>query len=110
MRSGSSLLSPSVLQRRCEIPEQFEKVRDTRNTVAMSDTSEKAREVYFRRLKGMTASERLELAATLWTAGDALQRAALRHENRFADDAEITFRIAVSRFGLELARKAYRKL
>ncbi|HEY7302783.1 MAG TPA: hypothetical protein VH601_01610 [Bryobacteraceae bacterium] len=76
----------------------------------MSDTSEKAREVYFRRLKGMTASERLELAATLWTAGDALQRAALRHENRFADDAEITFRIAVSRFGLELARKAYRKL
>jgi hypothetical protein len=78
--------------------------------VVLSDTSEKAREVYFRRLKGMTASERLGLGAALWTAGDSLQRAALRRENLYADEAEITFRIAVSRFGLELARKAYRKL
>lgn len=85
-------------------------MRDTRSTVVLSDTSEKAREVYFRRLKGMTASERLGLGAALWTAGDSLQRAALRRENLYADEAEITFRIAVSRFGLELARKAYRKL
>lgn len=83
-------------------------MRDTRNTV-LTDTSEKAREVYFRRLKAMTASERVELGAALWTAGDSLQRAALRRAYTHADDAEITFRIAVSRFGLELARKAYRK-
>jgi hypothetical protein len=76
----------------------------------MSDTSEKAREAYFRRLKGMTASERLGLGAALWIAGDSLQRAALRRENLYAGEAEITFRIAVSRFGLELARRAYRKL
>ena len=78
--------------------------------MALSDTSAKAREVYFQRLRGMTASERLGLGAALWTAGDSLQRAALRREDLYADEAEITFRIAVSRFGLELARKAYRKL
>ena len=78
--------------------------------MALSDTSAKAREVYFQRLRGMTASERLGLGAALWTAGDSLQRAALRREDVYADESEITFRIAVSRFGLELARKAYRKL
>ena len=88
----------------------FETVRDTRSTVALSDTSEKAREVYFQRLRGMTASERLGLGAALWSAGDSLQRAALRRDNRYADEAEITFRIAASRFGLEVARKPYRKL
>lgn len=78
--------------------------------MALNDTSEKAREIYFQRLKGMTASERLGLAAALWTAGDALQRAAFRRDRLNADEAEITFRIAVSRFGLELAQKAYRRL
>lgn len=86
-----------------------EGLRDTRSTV-LSDTSEKVREVYFQRLRGMTASERLELGAALWSAGDSLQRAALQRDNRYADEAEITFRIAASRFGLEVARKAYRKL
>lgn len=76
----------------------------------LSDTSDKAREIYFRRLQAMTASERLGLAMALWSAGDSLQRAALLRENPDADEAEITFRIAVSRFGAELARKAYRKL
>lgn len=76
----------------------------------MSDTSEKVRQIYFRRMKGMTTSERLGVGAALWTAADSLQRAALRRGNLHADEAEITFRIAVSRFGLELARKAYRKL
>ena len=85
-------------------------MRDTRSTVVLSDTSEKAREVYFQRLKRMTASERLGLGVALWISGDSLQRAALRRENLYADEAEITFRIAVSRFGLELARKAYRRL
>ena len=80
------------------------------NIVVLSDTSEQAREVYFERLRAMTASERLELGAALWIAGDSLQRAVLRRENPRADEAEIAFRIAVSRYGLELARKAYRKV
>lgn len=58
----------------------------------------------------MTASERLGLGVALWKAGDSLQRAALRRENPQADESEITFQMAASRFGLELARKAYRKL
>ncbi len=39
---------------------------DTRTTMALSDTSEKAREVYFQRLEQMTPSERLRLGASLW--------------------------------------------
>ena len=77
--------------------------------MAVSDTSEKTREVYFQRLKEMTAAERLRLGVALWTAADSLQRAAFRRADPDADEAEITFRIAVSRFGLELAQKAYRK-
>lgn len=85
-------------------------MRDTRSNVALSDTSEKACEVYFQRLKGMTASERLEVGVALWETGDSLQRAALRGANPNAEEAEITFQIAVFRFGLDLARKACRKL
>jgi hypothetical protein len=55
----------------------------------------------------MTPAERLGVGAALWSAGDALQRAAARRLYPDADDAEITFRIAVTRFGAELARKAY---
>ncbi len=84
-------------------------MRDTRSTVAFSDTSAKAREVYFQRLEGMTPSERLGLGAALWNAGDSVQRAAVRRAYPDAAEAEITFRLAVTRFGSELARKAYRK-
>jgi Rv0078B-related antitoxin len=79
------------------------------NWMAWSDTSEKARAVYFERLRQMTPSERLALGAALWTAADSIQRAIIRRENPHADEAEIAFRLAVTRFGLELARKAYRK-
>jgi len=85
-------------------------LRDTRSTVALRDTSQKAGKVYFRRLNGMTPSERLGWGAALWEAGDSLQRAEIRRQNPHADEAEITFRIAVTRFGWELAKKAYRKL
>jgi len=71
------------------------------------DTSPEARETYFRRLAEMTASERLDIGAALWAAGDSLQHAAARRMYPEADDAEITFRIAVARFGEDLARKAY---
>jgi len=84
-------------------------LRDTRSIMALSDTSPKTREVYLRRLAGMTASERLGVGAALWTAGDSLQRAAARHKKPDADEAEVAFRIAVTRFGAELARKAYRR-
>jgi hypothetical protein len=77
--------------------------------MALSDTSPKAREVYFQRLREMTPAQRLDLGAALWEAADALQRAAARHKNPHAHEAEIAFGLAVSRFGSELARKAYRK-
>jgi hypothetical protein len=77
--------------------------------MALSDTSPGAREVYFRRLAEMTPSERIGVGAALWSAGDSLQRAAARRMYPDADEAEITFRIAVTRFGAELARKAYRR-
>ena len=74
-----------------------------------SDTSPGAGEVYLRRLAEMTPSERVGVGAALWAAGDALQRAAARRMDPGADEAEITFRIAVSRFGAALARKAYQR-
>lgn len=85
-------------------------VGDTQGAVVLSDTSEKARDVYFQRLREMTPSERLGLGVALWIAGDSLQRAVLRRENPSRDEAEIAFRLAVSRFGIELARKAYQRL
>ncbi len=77
--------------------------------MTLSDTSPGAREVYFRRLAEMTPSERIGIGAALWAGGDSLQRAATRRMYPDADEAEITFRIAVTRFGAELARKAYRR-
>jgi Rv0078B-related antitoxin len=71
------------------------------------DTSPKAREIYFRRLTEMTPSERLGIGVALWRAGDSLQHSAARRMHPAADEAEITFRIAVTRFGAQLARKAY---
>jgi hypothetical protein len=73
----------------------------------MEDTSPGAQEVYFRRLAEMTPEDRLNVGASLWEAGDALQRAAMRRDYPEADEAEITFRVAVLRFGEALARKAY---
>jgi hypothetical protein len=72
-----------------------------------SDTSPRASEVYFRRLAEMTPSERLSVGAALWAAGDSLQRAAARRMYPDADDSEINFRVAATRYGLELARRAY---
>jgi hypothetical protein len=55
----------------------------------------------------MTPSERLGVGAALWQAGDSLQHSAMRRMYPDADEAEITFRIAVTRFGAELAQKVY---
>ncbi len=78
--------------------------------MALIDTSPKSREIYLQSIKRMAPSERLALGAALWEAGDSLQRAAARRKNTNAGEIEITFQIAVTRFGSELARKAYRKL
>lgn len=82
-------------------------MRDAQKGVALRDTSPKADEVYWQRLSRMTPSERLAIGVDLWKAGDALQRSALRSRNPNASEEEITFRLAVIRFGLELARKVY---
>ena len=71
------------------------------------DTSRRAQEVYFRCLAAMTPSERIGVGAALWAAGDSLQRTNLRKMYPAADDDEINFRVAASRYGPELARKAF---
>ncbi|MCZ2154905.1 MAG: hypothetical protein LC114_13570 [Bryobacterales bacterium] len=75
--------------------------------MSLLDTSPKTRDAYFRRLREMTPSERLAVGVALWRAGDSLQRSAARRMHPRADEEEITFQIAVTRFGTELARKAY---
>lgn len=75
----------------------------------MTDTSTKAGAVYFKRLQEMTPSERIAIGVELWEAAGSLQRAAIRRAYPDAEEAEITFRIAVTRFGPELARKAYKR-
>jgi hypothetical protein len=77
--------------------------------MALTDTSPKASEAYYRRLSEMTPSERLSVGAALFAAGDALERAGVRRDFPDADDEEINFRIAVTRYGAHLARKAYRR-
>lgn len=75
----------------------------------LSDTSPEAREVYWRRLAEMTPAERVRLGVALWEAANSLQRAVLRRERPDADEAEICFEIAKSRFGAELASAVYRR-
>jgi len=77
--------------------------------VASSDTSAASRAVYLRRLAELTPAERVRAAVALWEAAHSLQWSAARHRNPAADDAEILFQIAVTRFGAELARRAYRR-
>jgi len=77
--------------------------------VALSDTSAAAHEVYVRTLAEMTPGQRVRLAAALWETAHSLQRAAIRRGNPDADEAEIAFQIAVTRFGAELARTVYRR-
>jgi len=75
--------------------------------MALRDTFPAAEEVYFRRLAEMTPSERVSIAADLWETAHKLQLAAMRRQYPDANDDEIIFRIAVTRFGEQLARKAY---
>ncbi|MCZ2155761.1 MAG: hypothetical protein LC114_17990, partial [Bryobacterales bacterium] len=79
----------------------------TGGTVCQLDTSPKAREAYYRRLADMTPAGRLGIGVALWLAGHSLQRSATSRMYPMADEAEITFRIAVTRFGSELAQKVY---
>ncbi len=62
---------------------------------------------YYQRLAEMTPAERVAIGVALWNAGDSMQRAALRRLYPQADEDEILFRLAVTRYGSELASKAY---
>jgi hypothetical protein len=77
--------------------------------MALTDTSPAAEEAYFHRLAEMTPEERVNPGMALWKAGDSIQRAALRRDYPEASEDEVLFRLAVTRFGEELARKAYRR-
>jgi hypothetical protein len=82
---------------------------DTEERMPLSDTSPEAWAQYYRRLAEMTPAERINIAVSLWEAADSIQRAAMRRRYPDADDEEISFQIAVTRFGPELARKAYKR-
>ena len=84
-------------------------MRHTRTTMSLSDTSQAAREFYYRRLAEMHPSERVRMGVLLWEIGNALQRAALKSRYPDADDTEIAFHMAVARFGSDLARRAWRR-
>lgn len=75
----------------------------------LSDTSPKAREVYWQRLAEMTPSERVRVGVGLWEAAHSLQWAAARRKYPEASDAELIYRIAVTRFGPDLAKAVYRR-
>ena len=77
--------------------------------MALSDTSPRARDVYRQQLAHMTPSQRVRIAAELWHAAHSLQRAVELRKNPDADEAEINFKISVSRFGIKLARAAYQR-
>lgn len=73
----------------------------------LSDTSPAAREFYLRRLAEMTPAERSHIAKRLWETANRVQRAAMRQRYPEASEEEINYRIAVTRFGPELAAKAF---
>jgi len=73
----------------------------------LEDSSPEMREAYYRRLAEMSPEEKVNIGVALHRAGDALQRAGLRLKHPEADEDEITFRLAVARFGEDLARRAY---
>jgi hypothetical protein len=74
------------------------------------DTSPAAHALYAQRLAEATPSERVRLGVAHWVAAGSLQRSAIRRRNPEASDEEIAFLIAVSRFGPELARAAFRRM
>ncbi len=75
----------------------------------LSDTTPAAREVYLRRLAEMTPAERTWIAASLWETANRVQHAVMRQRHPEASEHEIKYRIAVTRFGPELAAKAYQR-
>lgn len=77
--------------------------------MGLTDTSVEARRIYVRMLAEMTPSRRVSLGVALWEAAGALQRASMRRKYPDADDAEIAYRIAVTRFGREIAGAAWRR-
>jgi hypothetical protein len=84
-------------------------MRDTHFRVNLSDTSPKASKFYFERLAALSPGERVRICVGLWEAAQSLQWATTRLKYPDADEAEIAFHVAVTRFGVELARRVYKK-
>ena len=78
--------------------------------MALTDTSDESRRVYARALAEMTPTARVQLGVALWKAADSLQRASLRRKYPGADDTEIAFQMAVTRFGIRIARAAWHRV
>ncbi|MES1260444.1 MAG: hypothetical protein ABUS49_01820 [Acidobacteriota bacterium] len=78
--------------------------------MVLTDTSAESRRAHARLLAEMTPGQRVCLGAALWQAAESLQRASMRRKNPGAEDAEIAFRIAVTRFGPEIARAAWHRV
>jgi hypothetical protein len=64
-------------------------------------------EVYFQRLRELTPEQRVDLGVRLWEAGDAMQRTAINRNHPGVTHAEFLYRLAVLRYGPELAQKAF---
>src|SRR5688572_17285163 len=73
----------------------------------VSDTSADMQSIYFQRLRELTPEERINRGVRLWEAGHAMQRAAIHRQHPGIAEAEFLYRLAVLRYGPELAEKAF---
>lgn len=57
----------------------------------------------------MTPAERVRIGVSLWQAAYSLQRASILRSHPGIDENEVAFRIAVTRFGPDIARAAWKR-
>ena len=85
------------------------RMSDTRSTMPLTDTSPESRAVYAGRLAEMTPAERVRLGVALWQTAGSLQRSSILRKMPGADEVMVAFEIALTRFGPELAKAAWRR-
>jgi len=71
------------------------------------DTSPEAEAVYWRRLSEMTPGETLRIGTGLWEMAHHVQRSVMRRDFPDADERQILRRMAETRFGRDIADRAY---
>ena len=69
----------------------------------LSDTSPEMQAFYFQGLRQLTPEQRIQRGISLWEAGDAMQRSAIHRDHPGVGDADLRYRLAVLRYGPELA-------